>query len=111
MLEWKVYSGWAFKDDAEDKSKINIGLYEARKSKAKQCWMDPRTRLLNCTSEDMENYCCFINEGRGYANTRYRILSNPHNFSNDELALICDGGNLCFGYRMEGSDVIVIYTD
>lgn len=111
MLERKVYSGWAFKDDAEGKAKINRELYTELESKVKRCWMNPRTRLLDCTSEDMEKYCCFICEGQGYANIKYRILSNPHNLSNDELALICDGGNLCFGYRMEGSDVIVIYID
>lgn len=27
-----------------------------------------------------------------------------------ECAIIADGGNLCFGYRMEGQE-IVVYTD
>ena len=110
MLERKVYSGWAFKDNAKEKARINKELYAELKSKVKMCWVNPRTRLLDCTSEDMEKYCCITVDGHGYAHTRYRILSNPHNLSNDKLALVCDGGNLCFGYRMDG-DVVVVYID
>jgi hypothetical protein len=110
MLERKVYSGWAYKDNADEKARINRELYAELEHKIKRCYVNPRTRLLDCTSEDMEKYCCFISEGHGYANIRYRILSNPYNLSNDELALVCDGGNLCFGYRMDG-DVVVVYID
>ena len=46
----------------------------------------------------------------GYAHTDYLVLSNPHKLSDYELALFCDGGNLCFGYRVMGS-LITIHTD
>ena len=48
--------------------------------------------------------------GPGYAHARYRIIKNSAGLSTNELALICDGGNLCFGYRMSG-DEIYVYTD
>ena len=92
-------------------TKSNWEIYKELASKSKQCYINPKTHLLDCTPEDKQKYCCFIVDGHGYANTKYRILSNPYDFSNDELALICDRGNLCFGYRMEGSDIVVIYTD
>lgn len=110
MLERKVYSGWAYKDNADEKARINRELYAELEPKVKRCYIDPITHLLDCTSEDMEKYCCFVGAGHGYANVRCRILSNPHNLTNDELALAFDRGNLCFGYRRDG-DVIVIYTD
>lgn len=34
-----------------------------------------------------------------YAHGEYKIYKCPNEVSLDELALICDGGNLCFGYR------------
>ena len=48
--------------------------------------------------------------GPGYAHTRYKVLKNSAGLSTDELALICDCGNLCFGYRTSGGE-IHIYTD
>lgn len=46
----------------------------------------------------------------GYACQHYQIIGNANNLSNHECAIIADGGNLCFGYRMEGQEIIV-YTD
>jgi len=46
----------------------------------------------------------------GYAHKKYVVLENPEGLSRDDLALICDKGNLCFGYRNEGG-LIVVHTD
>lgn len=48
--------------------------------------------------------------GGGYAHTKYRVIRNAPGLSSKDLAIICDYGNLCFGYRVEGS-IICIYTD
>lgn len=48
--------------------------------------------------------------GTGYAHKKYRVLKNEPNISTQDLAVICDDGNLCFGYRVEG-EVICVYTD
>ena len=45
--------------------------------------------------------------GSGYACQHYNIIKNAPQLSNDELALICDGGNLCFGYRGGGSRITI----
>lgn len=86
-LEKRVYSGWAFSSDALEKRDINNEIYEEIKNKAE----------LQYT-------------GSGYAHKNYRVVSNPENLSNEELALIADRGNLCFGFRARG-DKIVIHTD
>lgn len=38
------------------------------------------------------------------------VLKNAPNLTDREIALLCDGGNLCFGYRVEGN-TICVYTD
>lgn len=43
----------------------------------------------------------------GYACKRYQIIGNANNLSDHECAIIADGGNLCFGYRMEGQEIVV----
>jgi len=48
--------------------------------------------------------------GPSYACAKYRVLYNGANLTCRQLALICDRGNLCFGYRMEGH-LVVVYTD
>ena len=87
MLERKIYSPWAFTENENEKAKINREIYQEIKDKAVVEWV-----------------------GSGYGHTKYKVVSNPHNLSTLELALICDEGNLCFGYRTEG-DLIVIHTD
>lgn len=86
-LERKIYSPWAFTKNEREKAKINYGIYEEIKDKAK-----------------VERVAT------GYGHTKYRVVDNPENLNETELALICDSGNLCFGYRIEG-DLIVISTD
>ena len=46
----------------------------------------------------------------GYAHVKYIVLKNAPNLTDREIALLCDGGNLCFGYRVEGN-TICVYTD
>lgn len=46
----------------------------------------------------------------GYACKYYEIIGNVNNLSDHDCAIIADGGNLCFGYRME-EQRIVVYTD
>jgi hypothetical protein len=54
----------------------------------------------------------------GYAHTDYEVHENNENLSYDDLALICDRGNLCFGYRISkggGTNrvgaIITVHTD
>ena len=62
------------------------------------------------SNEDLSKYVIFSDLGYGYVNHSYRIHSNPYNLSDDEIALVLDGGNLCFGYRRNG-DIFTIYID
>lgn len=86
-IEKRIYSPWAFTENESKKAKINYEIYQEIKDKAEVKWF-----------------------GSGYGHKKYEVVSNPHNLSTEELALICDSGNLCYGYRTDG-DLIVIHTD
>lgn len=45
-----------------------------------------------------------------YARQTYEIYANPDNLSDDEVALIVSGG-FHYGYRKQGENLFVIYTD
>lgn len=49
--------------------------------------------------------------GNGYAHKKYKIIGNVNKLSDKECAIVADGGNLCFGYRSEGANIIAVYTD
>jgi len=87
VLEYRIYSPWAFSKHEKEKAKINREIYEEIRHKAK----------LNYIKS-------------GYTTREYEVIKNPEGLSTEELALIADGGNLCFGYRTRG-DHIIINTD
>lgn len=106
MVERRIYSSYAFSENEDEKSEINYQIYkEELESKAKQFCSRKEP-----TDEEKKQFTCYECIEHGYGHNVYKILSNPHNLSTLQLALICDSGNLCFGYRMQGSN-IAIHTD
>ena len=88
----------------QDQRKINNKIYQE---------LQPLFKYAsnhNYNDEDLNKYIVFSDLGFGYANHRYRVHSSPYNLSDDEIALVLDRGNLCFGYRRNG-DVFTIYID
>ncbi len=59
---------------------------------------------------NMDDYDVVVSYSVGYAHARYTVLKNAPNLTDREIALLCDDGNLCYGYRVEGS-TICVYTD
>lgn len=74
--------------------------------------MPSSSELGDCTPEQFMGPWDVVVQrvGSGYAHVKYRVLKNTPNLSTRDLAVICDSGNLCFGYRTEGS-IICVYTD
>jgi hypothetical protein len=106
MVERKIYSSYAFKENEGEKGRMNRLIYEEDlKPKSKEFYGNNTP-----TEEDLKQFACYKYVGSGYAHKKYQFLSNPYNFSTLQQALICDEGDLCFGYRVEGRN-IVIYTD
>ena len=59
----------------------------------------------------LEEYDVVVeHSGSGYACSKYKVVRNVPKLGSKDLAIICDSGNLCFGYRTSGND-IVVYTD
>lgn len=111
MIEKKVYSSWAFSKDELEKLNMNYEIYKELKSKYKI-----KCKYFNESLEKLTDDYDIIYEcsSHSYGCTSYVVLKNGPNLSNDELALIVDEGNLCFGYDLikgRTSLYIDIYTD
>lgn len=90
-----------------DTYKIKYGTYDLV-PKGVPLTMAERTAII---ARAMEDYDVVVDSaGSGYAHAKYRVLRNTPGLSSKDLAIICDRGNLCFGYRTEGS-IICVYTD
>jgi len=105
MLEKKIYSPWAFSENEREKGDINHEIYQEIRGKAEVV-----CKLEKITDEMKKEKAYMLDYKHGYAHTDYKILSNPNSLTTLQLALICDGGNLCFGHSLSGN-IITIFTD
>ena len=112
-IEKRVYSTWAFSENEGEKAEINRTIYKELKEKYKistsETYYNAETKTrepINADDFDIIVTC----EGSGYAHKLYKVVKNEPKLSTAELALICDGGNLCFGYDMRDG-LIAVHTD
>lgn len=101
-LERKVYSQWAFTKNEDEKSKINRAIYEELKEKYK---------IASNIEANFDDYDLVYERKAGYNHGEYTIHKNETTMTDDELALIFDGGNLCFGYKKENSNFFYVFED
>ena len=84
MIERKIYSNWAFTDNGDKKGQMNIEILDELKKKYK-------------INQGKDSDIIFTKEPC-FLRTKYYIEKCHDSVTLDELALICDNGNLCFGY-------------
>ena len=111
-LEKRVYESWAFTKDELEKRNINSLIYKELSEKYKISHSSRQYNSILKRMEDvkLDDYDIVLDRTSCYGHSKYRIVKNNTDLSRDELALICDRGNLCFGYRMEGS-LICVFED
>lgn len=106
MLERKVYDGWAYTANEEEKAQINMEIYAELCKKYKISYALPETE------EEAEQYDIIVHFCRSwYASCEYEIIKEPEGITDNEIALICDRGNLCFGHCRSAANRCQIYTD
>ena len=111
-VERKIYSSWAFTNNEKEKAQINAEIYNELKSKYRISFSD---RVYNSECKCVEpihydNYDLVLICTVGYARNTFKILKNTTDLSLEEIVLICDHGNLCFGYSAT-ENTIDVYTD
>ena len=99
MVEKKVYDGWAFSKDEEEKAKINREIYQDILNKYKVS--------TNRKDQDTPSFDIVLVRTPGYNHSTYSVVKDTTGLTQDEIALVCDSGNLCFGYTMEGKQFYV----
>lgn len=106
-MERKIYNGWAFTENEVEKGKMNWSIYQELTKKYKIYRDD---MVLN-PDVNLKDYDVVIGRKAGYAHADYNILKNGPGLSHDELLLLCDEGNLCFGGRFDGENRLSVSED
>lgn len=112
-MERKVYSEWAFTSGSAEKSKINRDIYRELLSKyrvGKETIGVGRV-VKDDVCIDKSKYDIYYRRKPGYNHSEYHVLFAPKELDHDEIALILDDGNLCFGYKYEGSNNYYVFED
>lgn len=86
--ERKVYNGWLFTENEREKGSMNFEIYQELVNKYNVLFGTPRNE---------DDFDVVVQRQRGHNHSVYTVIKNKPNLSDDELMLICDGGNLCFG--------------
>ena len=59
----------------------------------------------------MDDYDLVYKREAAYNHGEYTVLKNETDLTSDEIALIMDGGNLCFGYTRQSENFFYIFED
>ena len=107
MIDYKVYNSWAFTDKQDQKARINQQIYDDLRGRYKIFRHD--TEFY--PQVDLDQYDIVIGRQPEFLSARYNIIKNDPNLSTEELLLICDHGNLCFGGKREKRQVLRVFED
>lgn len=96
-MEKRVYSSYAFEENEVEMMRINREIYNELNKKYKILKVSDVDHKLP-TENELNNNDIVYSRKACCAHGEYKIYKCPEEVTLDELALICDDGNLCFGY-------------
>lgn len=111
MIEKRIYNGYAFSENELDKKEINYRIYQELTQKYKILYKDQYDQYKQYTSEELATYDLIFIRSACYLHSVYKVLKKPENITDEELLLIFDQGNLCFGGRKISKDVYEVSED
>ena len=96
-VEKKIYNGWAFSENEREKGKMNYEIYKELKEKYKIKQLFWNQSFNNLTKEELDKYDIIYSREAKYCHAIYTLYKKPEGITENELLLIFDDGNLCFG--------------
>lgn len=107
-VEKRIYNGYAFSGNEKAKRDINLEIYQELTKKYKILY---KNQYKQYTSEELITYDLIFTRTACYLHSIYTVLKKPENITDEELLLVFDHGNLCFGGRKISEDVYEVDED
>ena len=104
-----IYEDFAFSENCKEKMNENRKEYQELCKK----YDIYRDDLYINPEVDEDKYDVIIGRLPGFHHSEYKVIKNSPNLTMTQLALICDEGNLCFGFT-NGSKIrggIYVFED
>lgn len=99
MTKNKIYKNWAFTENEREKAESNMNAYNELKEKYKILIISKYgSEHRKPTEEELANNDIVVSRRACYKHGEYIVYKRPVELTDDEIVLICDRGNLCFGY-------------
>lgn len=98
----EIYTAYAFTGNELEKGKKNRETYKEICEKWRILVRDYSVNEI-----DESNFDLIIKRKPEYLHSVCKIIKNNTDLTLDEIALVCDSGNLCFGYKMQGDDFYI----
>ena len=105
-IERKIYNGYAFTENEREKAKINYEIYKELKGKYKILGMCARP-----SDEEIEENDIVYSRKAYYGHAEYKVWKCLNEITINELLLIFDGGNLCFGGYRQSDNLYTVTED
>lgn len=106
MIENRIYKAWGFTKDEKLKRDMNLKIYDELKNKYKILVLFNERQNLN--DYDTDDYDVIIEAKPGFCRS-FHVVKNVVNLIDDEIALICDRGDLWAGYKKISDYDLYIY--
>ncbi len=116
----KIYNGWAFEEDENKKRDINANTFIKLIDRCKVGYGEDNgsAEYFVFNGEYLETKECELNELEvafkhlppTYNEIHAQVIVNKPRFNNDELLLLFDRGNLCFGGTVS-NNILTVFTD
>lgn len=96
MTTNKIYNGYAFTENEDEKAKSNRLAYKELCTKYKILKLSDLIHK-SPTQEQLDENDIVYSRKAGYLHGEYILYKSQEGITDEELLLIFDGGNLCFG--------------
>lgn len=113
-FDFDVKRGWAFNENEREKAKAVSSRFEELNKKYRIGKINSY-QAERMTQAEIDNsselYDLFISREPKYHHSIHTVLKNTTDLSHEDILIICDSGNLCFGGSYEGNNKYRVSED
>lgn len=114
MLNFDVKRGYAFSENEREKAKVVRKRFDVL-NKSYRIGKTNSFALEKMTADELntelDKFDLFISREPKYHHSIHTVLKNNTDLTHEDILIICDSGNLCFGGSYEGGNKYRISED